>query len=179
MKIIGIIVSLFVLSHLGYAQPDSIIRAPKHKTGLFQYPSQGTGVVIGWDQFSHSFPEFGFGYMKLDDYYYSHLFNAITASYQYNPWQKVHGVRLCDWGTSSRVPISFGVSLAGYFGQGNRDFVIAPMIGFGWDGLQIAYGYNFKLDERDVDGVNQHFVSLRFFLPVSRWGLRPKRIVNF
>jgi hypothetical protein len=127
------------------------------------------GLILGYQGLKNHLFEIGFGYGATA---YDFIFVGMGPSAEVNIKEHVNGYKFGIWVNSL---LSFGLSTMAYHNYNKESLFynkvswgLRPEIGIGAGSFCVTYGYNFLVNNTNIDGVNKNMISARFMLPVKR-----------
>lgn len=149
-----------------FAQSDST----KQMRPLFPQEGKEFGLIAGINQYDNTFFELGFSKLsyRSNGCAFGTDIHGFTVSGEYNPFGKRAGFSVTTW-SSMMAFIMMGFDLNTYTDLNKWDLGIKPFMGIGPGNWQLVYGYNIRLIDNQLGGVNKHgCFSLRFHIPLVR-----------
>ncbi|MDB4835271.1 hypothetical protein OAH12_01665 [Cyclobacteriaceae bacterium] len=124
------------------------------------------GFVAGIEQGTYSNFEIGLGLSHAINGHHGPAFMGASLAYFFNPWRDLHGMKAAAWVNTPLAPLNIGWSSSvltdGTYTRGG----FGPMTGIGFMYAHISYSFQIRFGEKEVKGLNNHLVTVRFFLPV-------------
>ena len=93
---------------------------------------------------------------------------GATANLGYNFGHHVIGYQAGMWMKRGRVNLTYGGNLVYYSNfKGLHKYGIGPAVGFRFAGFHLINGYNFLAGDKELDGANTLYITLRYYFPVE------------
>ncbi len=93
---------------------------------------------------------------------------GATANLGYNFGKHVIGYQAGMWMKRGRVNLTYGGNLVYYSNfEGLHRYGIGPAVGFRFAGFHLINGYNFLAGDKELDGANTLYITLRYYFPVE------------
>src|SRR5688572_2499414 len=93
---------------------------------------------------------------------------GATANLGYNFGKHVIGYRAGMWMKHGRVNLTYGGNLIYYSNfKGLDRYGAGPAVGFRFAGFHFINGYNFLAGDKELEGANTLYVTLRYYFPVE------------
>ncbi|MBP7407973.1 MAG: hypothetical protein KA941_04365 [Flavobacteriales bacterium] len=64
--------------------------------------------------------------------------------------------------------VAMGAQAIYYTDGHERSFVLRPEYGFGFHKFKVTYGYNFRITNKDLQGINSHLLNLTYCFRLAR-----------
>jgi hypothetical protein len=135
------------------------------KKKLFQH---NTGAILGMQRGGITAIELGAEahWRKLSLTHPSII--GATANFNYNFGRHVVGYQAGMWMKHGRVNLTYGGNLVYYSNfKGLNRFGAGPAVGFRLAGFHLINGYNFLAGDKELDGANTLYITLRYYFPVE------------
>jgi hypothetical protein len=96
-----------------------------------------------------------------------HIIGA-TANMEYNFGDHIIGYKAGAWMKRGRINLTYGANLV-YFNnfEGLNRYGINPAIGFRFAGFHLINGFNILGGDKEMEGVNTLYMSLRYYFPLQ------------
>jgi hypothetical protein len=87
---------------------------------------------------------------------------------EYNFRNHVVGYKAGLWMKRSRINFTYGGNVV-YFSnfKGLQRYGVGPSIGFRLAGFHLINGYNFLAGDKELEGANTLYMSLRYYFPIK------------
>ena len=100
------------------------------------------------------------------------LFNpnilGATANFNYNFGHNVIGYQAGFWMKHGRVNLTYGGNVMYYTNfHSLNQYGIGPAVGFRLAGFHLINGYNFLFGDKEFDGANTLYVTIRYYFPIE------------
>lgn len=93
---------------------------------------------------------------------------GATANLGYNFGKHVIGYQAGMWMKHGRVNLTYGGNLVYYSNfKGLNRYGGGPAVGFRLAGFHLINGYNFLAGDKELEGANTLYVTLRYYFPVE------------
>ncbi len=93
---------------------------------------------------------------------------GATANFGYNFGKHVIGYQAGMWMKHGRVNLTYGGNLVYYSNfKGLNRYGAGPAVGFRLAGFHLINGYNFLAGDKDLEGANTLYITLRYYFPVE------------
>jgi hypothetical protein len=93
---------------------------------------------------------------------------GATANFNYNFGKHTIGYQAGMWMKRGRVNLTYGGNLVYYSNfKGLHRYGIGPAVGFRLAGFHLINGYNFLAGDKDLEGANSLYITLRYYFPVE------------
>ena len=93
---------------------------------------------------------------------------GATANLGYNFGKHVIGYQAGMWMKRGRVNLTYGGNLVYYSNfKGLQRYGLGPAVGFRLAGFHLINGYNFLAGDKELEGANSLYVTLRYYFPVE------------
>lgn len=93
---------------------------------------------------------------------------GATANLGYNFGKHVIGYQAGMWTKTGRVNLTYGGNLVYYSNfKGLNRYGLGPSVGFRFAGFHLINGYNFLAGDKELDGANTLYMSLRYYFPLE------------
>ena len=93
---------------------------------------------------------------------------GATANLGYNFGKHVIGYQAGMWMKRGRVNLTYGGNLVYYSNfKGLHRYGLGPAVGFRLAGFHLINGYNFMAGDKELEGANTLYVTLRYYFPVE------------
>ena len=93
---------------------------------------------------------------------------GATANLGYNFGHHTIGYQAGMWMKRGRVNLTYGGNLLYYSNfNGLHRYGIGPAVGFRLAGFHLINGYNFLAGDKELDGANTLYITLRYYFPVE------------
>ena len=138
---------------------------PPSKKKLFQ---NNRGAIVGLQRGAVTAIEIGAeGHWRKLSLSNSRIIGA-TANLGYNFGKHVIGYQAGMWVKHGRVNLTYGGNLI-YFSnfKGLSRYGAAPAVGFRLAGFHLINGYNFLAGDKELEGANTLYITLRYYFPVE------------
>lgn len=93
---------------------------------------------------------------------------GATTNLEYNFSDHVIGYKAGLWMKRGRVNLTYGGNVV-YFSDfnGRQRYGLGPSVGFRLAGFHLLNGYNFLAGDKEIEGANTLYMSLRYYFPVD------------
>ena len=141
------------------------ISSPPFKKKLFQ---NNRGAILGLQRGAVTAIEIGaeahWRKLSLSN---SRIIGA-TANLGYNFGKHVVGYQAGMWVKHGRVNLTYGGNLIYYSNfKGLNRYGAGPAVGFRLAGFHLINGYNFLAGDKELEGANTLYITLRYYFPVK------------
>lgn len=93
---------------------------------------------------------------------------GATANLGYNFGHHTIGYQAGMWMKRGRVNLTYGGNLLYYSNfKGLHRYGIGPAVGFRLAGFHLINGYNFLAGDKELEGANTLYITLRYYFPVE------------
>jgi hypothetical protein len=93
---------------------------------------------------------------------------GATANFNYNFGHHVIGYQAGAWMKHGRVNLTYGANLLYYSNfKGLNKYGVGPSVGFRLAGFHLINGYNFLAGDKELEGANSLYITLRYYFPVE------------
>lgn len=93
---------------------------------------------------------------------------GATANLGYNFGKHVIGYQAGMWMKRGRVNLTYGGNLVYYSNfKGLHRYGLGPAVGFRFAGFHLINGYNFLGGDKELEGANTLYVTIRYYFPVE------------
>lgn len=93
---------------------------------------------------------------------------GATANLGYNFGHHTIGYQAGMWMKRGRVNLTYGGNLVYYSDfNGLHRYGIGPAVGFRLAGFHLINGYNFLAGDKELEGANTLYITLRYYFPVE------------
>ena len=129
------------------------------------------GILIGYHFQNDSNIELGIGLVQLGVGEFHPFFKTTSFSIELTLENDfIFAPQLSFWSHKRLSSMTKGINFAFYskFEDASFSFVVRPEIGIMKSYFfRLVYGYNFKVTNREFEGINTHDLSIRFFLLIK------------
>jgi hypothetical protein len=93
---------------------------------------------------------------------------GATVNFNYNFGHHIVGYQAGAWMKHGRVNLTYGANLLYYSNfKGLNKYGLGPSVGFRLAGFHLINGYNFLAGDKDLEGANSLYITLRYYFPVE------------
>lgn len=93
---------------------------------------------------------------------------GATANLNYNFGKHVVGYQAGMWMKTGRINLTYGGNVVYYSNfKGLSRYGLGPAVGFRLAGFHLINGYNFLAGDKEMDGANTLYMSLRYYFPLE------------
>src|SRR5687768_4954132 len=104
---------------------------------------------------------------------------GATANLGYNFGKHVIGYQAGMWMKHGRVNLTYGGNLVYYSNfKGLGRYGAGPAVGFRLAGFHLINGYNFLAGDKELEGANTLYVTLRYYFPVENKFTRDRKTMK-
>jgi hypothetical protein len=135
------------------------------KRKLYQ---QNYGAILGLQKGAHTSIEMGAEahWRKLS--FANPTITGATVNMNYNLSNHVIGYQGGMWMKHGRVNLTYGANVVYYSNfHGLEQYGGGPAVGFRLAGFHLINGYNFLGGDKEMEGANKLYITLRYYFPVA------------
>jgi hypothetical protein len=126
------------------------------------------GVIIGMQRGAVTSIELGAeAHWRKLSLFHPRIIGA-TANFNYNIGHHTIGYQVGAWMKHGRVNLTYGANVLYYSNfKGLNKYGIGPAVGFRLAGFHLINGYNFLAGDKELEGANSLYITLRYYFPVE------------
>lgn len=148
----------------GFLFSNSVETSP-YKKKLYQH---NYGAILGMQRGAVTSIELGAeAHWRKLSLFHPRIIGA-TTNFNYNFGHHVIGYQAGAWMKHGRVNLTYGANILYYSNfKGLNQYGLGPAVGFRLAGFHLINGYNFLAGDKELEGANSLYITLRYYFPVE------------